>query len=372
MNKNPILNNYGWNSERELAWHQMLQTQINAAALVPARIVLDHGERLMVIEPQGEAWLQRPSEAQCKETLAVGDWLAVSRDAFTANQVHFHELLPRTAKFSRSAAGTKVMEQILATNIDTVFLVQSLNHDFNLKRLERYLIAAWESGAKPVVVLTKSDLCTDELQLNRKLGQVREVALGVDCIPVSALNRTGLEALDPYMQPGQTIVLLGSSGVGKSTLVNTLLGEDLLATQEIRGDDSKGRHTTTHRELVLLENGALLVDTPGMRSLSLWEADYGIMQVFGDVEALMASCQYSNCDHKRTDGCAVQKALKSGQLSEIHYENWIKLQKEQRILANKLIRKEKNLERQQDQWKQKKPQRSQALRNALYEYSSLE
>lgn len=367
------LSPYGWNAKWQQAYEHFIEAHPQPpsapgpqALFQPARLLVDHGSRFLVRTPLGESWMQRPLDGAL--TLAVGDWVVCTRDPFDDETVHFKGLLPRATKFSRAAAGSKVKEQILAANIDTVFLVQSLNHDFNLRRLQRYLIAAWESGARPVVVLTKADLITMEAHLDEKLQAVEGVAIGVPIVPVSALTHKGLEALNPYLGMGTTVALLGSSGVGKSTLINTLIGQERLATQDIRTDDSKGRHTTTHRELVILEGGAVLVDTPGMRSFALWDAEEGIAQVFGDVEALMAQCQFKDCDHRRTSGCAVQRALTEGQLPYGHYESWQKLQKEQRLLESKLKRKEKALDKQQAAWKQKKPQRSDIIKRALSEY----
>lgn len=341
----------------------------NSAQQMPARILLDHGQRFLVSATDGERWVSRPTPLHMPpEGLAAGDWIIVSQDPYSTDTAHFVACLPRRTKFSRLAPGNKVQEQILAANIDVLFLVQSLNKDFNLRRLQRYLIAAWESGARPVVVLTKSDLCQDPTQLEDKLQQVESVAPGVDIVAVSALQHEGLESLEPFLGQGKTVALLGSSGVGKSTLINTLVGKAMLATQGIREDDSKGRHTTTHRELVPLQGGGILIDTPGMRSFALWESEAGMQQVFGDVEALARDCQFVDCDHQHTSGCAIQQALAAGTLEQGQYINWLKLQKEQRILDNKIRRKERLLDKQQASWRKKKPHRADVIKRAMQEY----
>ena len=233
-------------------------------------------------------------------------------------------ILPRKSVFTRRAAGTANREQVVAANIDTVFICMSLNNDFNVRRLERYLSVAWDSGASPVIILTKADLCDD---LDQRLREVESVALGVEVAVTSSLSENGTDALKPYLKEGKTASFIGSSGVGKSTLINRLMGSDKLATNGLRNDD-KGRHTTTHRELVLLENGALVIDTPGMRELGMWAADSGIDTTFADIEALALSCKFKNCTHTSEPGCAIIAAIEDGSLSEERYRSYTKLSAE--------------------------------------------
>lgn len=226
--------------------------------------------------------------------------------------------------FIRRAAGTSQTEQVVAANIDTVFLCMALNRDFNLRRLERYLSIAWDSGAVPVVVLTKTDLCDNP---EDKRLAVEEVAMGTDILETSAVERDGISQILPYLQEGKTVAFIGSSGVGKSTLINCLLGEKYLATGDLRSDD-KGHHTTTHRELLFLPNGGMVIDTPGMRELGMWDAEEGIDRAFEDIEELALRCRFRDCKHISEPGCAVRKAIDQGELSEERFLSYRKLKTE--------------------------------------------
>ena len=354
---NMNLNNmeeYGFNTFFNNAWEKIYNRSwkhndaVEVAhdsdlSAMPARVVSDYGQKVRLITPMGEMLANRPTSHQLLEQqLAAGDWVAVHLLNSNSEAVIEH-ILPRMTKFSRAAAGIEVKEQIVASNIDTLFLIQSLNKDFNMRRLERYLIAAWESGATPVVVLTKSDLCDD---LEMKISRVGDTAPGVEIFAVSNLTGEGIDGLRKYISNGKTIALLGSSGVGKSTLVNTLTGSQVLKTQEIREDDSKGRHTTTHRELVKLPEGGLILDTPGMRTLSLWEADEGMEKLFGDIEALIKDCRFSDCKHQREPGCAIREGLRKGVIDDQKWQSWLKLQKEIRHLDSKKDSKIRAFEKQ--------------------------
>ena len=259
---------------------------------------------------------------------AVGDYVMAScADPDTAV---IHQVLPRKSLFMRKAAGTSKTEQVVAVNIDTVFVCMSLNNDFNLRRLERYLAVAWESGAEPVVLLTKADLCGD---LSRKQAEVESIAMGVTVLTSSAMESDGYRQVLPYITPGRTVAFVGSSGVGKSTLINRLLGEERLATDGLRNDD-KGHHTTTHRELLFLPNGAMVIDTPGMRELGMWDAASGVEQTFTDIEALAARCRFRDCSHTGEPGCAVCEALRSGELDSSRWRSYQKLKSENSYAAD--------------------------------------
>ncbi|MGN0418415.1 ribosome small subunit-dependent GTPase A [Anaerostipes faecalis] len=253
---------------------------------------------------------------------AVGDFVLFAPNA--NGQAVIQQILPRKSVFIRKAAGTSNQEQVVAANVDTVFLCMALNRDFNLRRMERYVSIAWDSGATPVIILTKCDLCEDAESRKR---EVEEVATGIDIITTSSMETDGYVAVLPYLKEGKTAALIGSSGVVKSTLINRLLGEDILATNGLR-DDDKGRHTTTHRELMLLPGKGMIIDTPGMRELGMWNASDGLEKTFEDIEELTRLCRFRNCTHQTEPGCAVREALKNGMLSEERYLSWKKLTKE--------------------------------------------
>ena len=285
------------------------------------RLVSSHGEKWGEISGRFHYDVQAKSEYP-----AVGDFVMVDWNKSGGNAVIRH-VLPRKSCFIRKTAGVKSEEQVVAANIDTVFLCMSLNNDFNLRRLERYVSIAWNSGAVPVVVLTKADLCSN---LEHKLFEVSSVAEGVDVLVTNTINQDGYEEIYPYLTEGKTIAFIGSSGVGKSTLINCLLGEKHLDTNGLRNDD-KGRHTTTHRELILLPSGGMVIDTPGMRELGMWDAGDGINQTFADIEVLAQKCRFRDCTHSGNEtGCAVQEAVECGELSIDRFRSWQKLMNENR------------------------------------------
>jgi ribosome biogenesis GTPase len=318
------LEQLGWNDRFAAAFAPHA-----AAGCVPARVTLElkgffevtgaEGARLG--ECSGKFARDHRSAADYP---AIGDWVAVAPQPGDDTRAIIHAVLPRRTKFSRKAAGEHSVEQVVAANVDTVFLVAGLDGNYNLHRMERYLAAAWASGAEPVVLLNKADLNDDTQALIAELGITGR---GVPVHVVSAQTRRGLKALAPYLVPGRTVALLGSSGVGKSTLINRLVGERLQDTQEVREADNKGRHTTTQRELIVTPSGVIVIDTPGMRELQPWDASAGIDAAFGDVTAVTARCKFRDCAHGVEPGCAVQAALADGSLDPARWSAWQRLQR---------------------------------------------
>ncbi len=253
---------------------------------------------------------------------AVGDFVMLDRKDDSGGNAIIHHVLTRKSVFIRKAAGTANDEQVVAANIDTVFICMSLNNDYNLRRVERYLGIVWDSGAVPVIVLTKADLCED---LQQKLLELESVACGVDVLVTSSLTADGYQPVQRYLKRGKTIAFIGSSGVGKSTLINRLLGQDVLQTQDIR-DDDKGRHTTTRRELFVLPGGGVVIDTPGMREIGIESAD--LTKAFADIDQLATNCKFRDCTHTVEPNCAVQQAINEGLLSVDRFNNYLKLKKE--------------------------------------------
>jgi ribosome biogenesis GTPase len=264
---------------------------------------------------------------------AVGDFVAIAPPEGGTTLIH--AVLPRATEFTRKAPGKETIEQVVAANVDTVFLVAGLDNDFNLRRMERYLVAARESGATPVILLNKADLLlrSDPGAFAVRLAETEEISGGAPVHALSAHTGEGLDPLTGYLERGRTIALLGMSGVGKSTLVNALLGEERQATGAVREHDQRGRHTTTHRELVRMKEGAWMLDTPGMRVLALWGGEEGVTAAFGDVETFAARCRFGDCAHAGEPGCAVGAALASGELPEERFASWRKLQREARAFA---------------------------------------
>ena len=313
----------------QLGWQEFFATQSENTEYKVGRVVLQHKYLYRVVNEQGE-FLAEPTgkftfDALTKKDFpSVGDWVLMTTYP-NEGKAMIHEVLKRKSVFVRQAAGGKTEDQIVVSNVDYVFLVNSLNHDFNLRRLERYLLLAYESGAKPVIILTKMDLCED---LEDKLAAVETVTFGaVPVVTVDSTTGNGFEGVFEFIAPGTTVALLGSSGVGKSTLLNRLMGEDLQDTGGIREDDSKGRHTTTHRELFLLPSGGIVIDTPGMRELQV-TGSAEMESAFGDIEALIAGCRFSDCGHVSEPGCMVNAALDDGTLDVSRYESYLKLQRE--------------------------------------------
>ena len=323
------LEQLGWDAFFADAWEPY-----GRDGLVAGRVAVQHRGAYDVLTADGPVWAEPRGrlthEAASGGLPAVGDWIALR----PLEQGHglVEAVLPRKSKFSRKEAFHSLQEQVLAANVDTVFLVMAFDLDFSLHRLERYLTLAWESGASPVVVLTKADLAPD---VEDKMTAVGGVAIGVPVHAISNVTGQGLGELDQYLVPGRTIAALGSSGVGKSTLINRLVGEERFATQTV-ADDGTGRHTTTRRELVRLPNGALIIDTPGMRELQLWDSREGLDEAFDDLTSLFEQCRFNDCAHETEPGCAVRAAIAEGRLDADRLESYRKLTRELEALERKL------------------------------------
>ena len=320
-NENPLAS-LGWHDE----WRTHFAPFVNS--LVPARVVAEHRSLYLVAGDRGErsavvAGRLRHDDDTTDARPAVGDWVALDAAGAVIRAV-----LPRRTAFVRRAAGRATRPQVVAANVDVAAIVAPLSEALNARWVERFVAVAWESGAVPLVVLTKADLCDEP---EDAIAALRPSVPGVDVVAVSA-SAGMLDPLRAHLVPGRTLVLLGKSGAGKSTLVNALLGHERMATRDVR-DDGKGRHTTTHRELVPLDGGALLVDTPGMRELALWGGDGGVEATYADVEALAAECRFRDCAHDGEPGCAVADAVAAGALGADRLEAWRKLRRELARLA---------------------------------------
>ncbi len=335
------LRDYGWNEEFAKQFESYAER-----GLVPARVVKQSRDLSTLVTPLGEL----PGEVSGKfrhqakdhaDFPVVGDWVAI--EPAGENLALIRAILPRRSAFSRKAAGEAVESQVAAANIDTVFLVSGLDGDFNLRRIERYMTTAWASGAEPVIVLNKADLRPD---LESVVAEAKSVSPDAPVIAVSALTEAGLKDLEPFLVPGKTVALLGSSGVGKSTLINRLLGQDRFPTAPVSDPaEGRGRHMTTARELVRLPGGALLIDTPGMRELQLWAGEEDLEKAFDDIEGLAARCRFPDCRHDREPGCAVRAAVESGTLDRRRMESFLKLQREMRFTE---LKKDAKKRRQQE------------------------
>ncbi len=326
------LERWGWNSYFEAFWRG--EDWENA---VPARVVGQQRKFWRVAGNFMERWAEvsgrlRLATEDGADWPAVGDWVAVElHGAETAAVIQ--EVLPRRSKFVRKSPGKKMEEQVIAANVDTALLVLALDGDFSPRRVERYLAQCWESGARPVIVLNKVDACEDARE---KAAEMERVAFGAAMCVVSAKTGHGFDELEEFLRPGQTLVLLGSSGVGKSTIANRLLGQAVQEVQPVRESDSRGRHTTTARELFALPAGALLMDTPGLREIQLWDSEDGVAQTFADIDALTARCRFGDCRHEGEPGCAVKAAVDAGTLDRGRLENRRKLLREQEFLRRKV------------------------------------
>jgi len=325
------LTSLGWNDKFENHFEEYKKS-----GLVPARVGLEQKDRYQLFGEFGEYSAQvsgrmRHISISRADFPAVGDWVAVSArdDEKTAT---IHAVLPRRSAFSRTAVlgGNRTDEQVMAANIDTVFLVTGLDIDYNLRRIERYLSIVWDSGASPVIILNKADLCDD---VEKRLEDVENSAMGVPIHAVSAIGNDGLDRVGEHIRPGKTTVFLGSSGVGKTTIINGLIGGERLRTGSVREYDGKGRHTTTSRQMLLLPGGGIVIDTPGLREIQAWSDSDGVERTFEDIEELADSCRFRDCTHQNEPGCAVREAVKSGRLDNGRLKSYFKLKKEIKYMS---------------------------------------
>ena len=328
---------YGWNDFFAKALHDLREP-----ALEPARVVLASAGAYRLAREGGESAgslsgrYRHRAATDGDDYPTVGDWVAIDPAG-----LRIERLLPRRTKLSRKIAGRKSQEQVVAANVDSVFATMGLDSDFNPRRLERFLATVWEGGAVPVVLLTKLDLCPE---IERKRHEIEDLAAGVEVIALSAIDGRGIDELRARLAPGKTSVLVGSSGVGKSTIINRLLGKVAQRTREVREHDSRGQHTTSHRELFVLPGGSLLIDNPGVREIQLYGGEEGLSRAFEDVATLAAACRFSDCTHRSEPGCAVLAAVAEGELSEERLESFRALERELRYLA---IRRDESAQRAQ-------------------------
>lgn len=329
-------------------WNEFFEQQIEGEdKLVYGRVIVDYGSQSVVLTEYGHVKAQISGKFRntSEVKVVIGDWVGMTLMNHNEEGL-IQEVLERKTEFSRKIAGNTMEKQVQGANFDTVFIVMALNNDFNVRKLERFVLAAWDTGATPVVILTKTDLCDD---VTEKLLQAYEVVPGVEVYAISAITDQGIEPLEKYMIPGSTIALFGASGVGKSTLINTLAGEEVMKVDRVRHGDDRGTHTTTHREMIFLRNDVMMIDTPGMRELGLWDDGSGVEQTFSEVTALVHQCQFNDCQHGNEPGCAIKEALASGALDQARYESYLKLKKEAKFIERKSNQKLRKAE--QDKWK---------------------
>lgn len=326
------LETFGWEEFFENDFKQYSQKDYKAG-----RVAIENKSNFLIYTAFGEltAGLSgrfHYNASSSADYPAVGDWVAV-RIIDGENKALIEHVLKRKNKFSRKAAGDSTEEQIIAANTDIIFIVTSLNQDINLKRIERYLTMVSENNAMPVIILNKSDICGNE---EEKKSEVISIAKGAELHSISAKENKGVDVLRKYFSGNKTVAVVGSSGVGKSTIINRLAGYDKMEVSDIGLYKDKGRHTTSHRELLVLDSGGLIIDTPGMREIQLWEGKEGMSETFADVEELTLLCRFSDCKHDTEPGCAVKKAIDDGELTGERFNNYIKLQKEVKYFENKL------------------------------------
>lgn len=323
-------------------------------SFVPARIISEHKSMYRIQNEKGEFLAEisgklRFTAVNRDDFPTVGDWVYI-QELEGENKAIIHSIFPRKTKLSRKAPSKNIEEQILCANIDTIFIVQPMDSTFNSNRIERYLTIGWESGAIPIVILTKKDLCDSPESI---LLEAESVAIGTKVYAVSSLQDDGIEPIKTYLSPGKTIVFVGQSGAGKSTLINKLSGKNLQKTNEIRDIDSRGKHTTTHRELFVLDDGGLLIDTPGLREIQLWGEESILEETFSDIEELASQCKFPDCSHESEPGCAVLAALAKEEISAKRFENYSKMKRELAYLESKMDESAKMQRKQKERQLQK-------------------
>jgi len=318
------LKQYGWND-----FFQENFSKFSTEGFSAGRVAIEHKSQYILYTEFGELTAELSGKmhfnsSEKDDYPAVGDWVII-KPIIEENKAIIEHVLPRQSKFSRKAAGAKTDEQIVASNIDTVFIMSSLNQDINLRRIERYLTLAWDNEVIPVIILSKADLCDD---IDEKLSLVEGISFNTKINVISAAENTGIEELSQYFEGNKTVAVIGSSGVGKSTLINRLSDWTKMKVSDISLYKDKGRHTTSHRELIVLPTGGLIIDTPGMRELQMWEGSEGVTETFQDIEKFMGKCKFSDCKHATEPGCAIKTAIKSGEINEDRYNSYLKLQRE--------------------------------------------
>ena len=311
----------------DLGWNDFFEAnffEYNQHNFIPARVARENKNNYLLLSEYGELTATVTGKMLFeKDNISmpvVGDWVAVKKQGNSSATIH--SVLTRQSSFERKVAGAETKAQIVASNVNTVFLVNGLDDDFNPRRIERYVTTVWDSGAKPVIILNKADVC-DKIE-ERKI-EVESVAFGVPIFIISALTTDGIDELNQFLTKGSTVALIGSSGVGKSTIINHFLGYDKMVVKQVSDEKSKGRHTTTHRELILLDNGALFIDTPGMRELQLWGNEESLKKSFEDIELLSENCRFDDCQHQSEPGCAIKEAIENGEFDQARYNSFLKL-----------------------------------------------
>lgn len=330
-----VLNAWGWRPDFADSCRRFVEEASSPGRLVPARVVSIARGVYQVVAAEGEvsARLLKRARRAVPGGPAVGDWVVVEMSPLPGVDPRIVHVLDRRSRLSRKAAGARTEEQVVAANVDTVFLVMGMDGDFNVRRLERFVAMVTESGAEPVVVLTKADLAADPDAMRERAA---EASPGATVVAVNALAKQGLEPLALHLAPGRTVAMLGSSGAGKSTLLNGLSGEEVMRTAPVRDGDDRGRHTTTHRRLVRLPGGGLLIDNPGIRELQLWADDESSLEeTFDDIEEVALDCRFRDCGHGQEPGCAVRAAIRDGSLDPARLRNYNDLREEQRRLEQR-------------------------------------